>query len=58
MTIKIYEDCPICGIKLSPIQDNEDINFIQDYYCNTCGIAWNVDELEYVPEQRKLKEFF
>lgn len=53
----IIENCPICKNKLRTVQDNENPDFIDNWFCGTCGIVWDLEELEYIPEQKSVNEY-
>lgn len=39
----IKEECNICKNDLKPITNEE--GFIIDFYCEKCGISWNLEDL-------------
>ena len=53
----IIENCPICNNELRPIQDNENPDFIDNWFCSICSITWNSEDLEFTPKQKSVKDF-
>ena len=53
--MKIYEKCPICNNSLEAITSEDE--YVIDWYCSQCGISWKLEDLEYEPIQKDLKNW-
>ena len=49
----LHERCTICNSNPEGILDKED--FVIDWFCDKCGISWNLEDLEIEPNQEKLE---
>jgi len=50
-----YDKCPVCDTKLEEVLNEK--GFVIDWFCNKCGISWNLEDLEYEPIQKELDKW-
>lgn len=55
MEKNFYEKCPLCNNPLESITSEDD--YVIDWYCSQCGISWKLEDLEYEPIQKDLRNW-
>lgn len=50
----IIDKCPICNNKLEEIFED---GYVIDYWCTKCGIYWDLEDLEFTPNQKSVLNY-